>query len=96
MIPESFELGVCYAFDSYCKRTLKNEAINAHKALNRRKKRILNFSDLALDEEYLFINPDPIDILSEYRINELWISNELLKAVIENLPEHLQQIINLY
>lgn len=58
MIPESFELGVCYAFDSYCKRTLKNEAINAHKALNRRKKRILNFSDLALDEEYLFINPD--------------------------------------
>ena len=38
MIPESFELGVCYAFDSYCKRTLKNEAINAHKAPNRRKK----------------------------------------------------------
>ena len=96
MIPGTFEIDVCYAFDSYCKRTLKNEAINAHKAMNRRKKRILNFSDLALDEEYLFINPDPIDILSEYRINELWISNELLKAVIENLPEHLQQIINLY
>lgn len=96
MIPGTFELGVCYVFDSYCKRTLKNEAINAHKAMNRRKKRILNFSDLALDEEYLFINPDPMDVLSEYRINGLWITNELLKAVIQNLPEHLKQIINLY
>ena len=96
MIPGTFELGVCYVFDSYCKRTLKNEAINAHKAMNRRKKRILNFSDLALDEEYLFINPDPMDVLSEYRINGLWITNELLKAVIQNLPEPLKQIINLY
>jgi RNA polymerase sigma factor (sigma-70 family) len=96
MIPGTFEIDVCYAFDSYCKRTLKNEAINAHKAMNRRKKRILNFSDLALDEEYLFINPDPMDVLSEYRINGLWITNELLKAVIQNLPEPLKQIINLY
>ena len=96
MIPGTFEIDVCYAFDSYCKRTLKNEAINAHKAMNRRKNRILNFSDLALDEEYLFINPDPMDVLSEYRINGLWITNELLKAVIQNLPEPLKQIINLY
>lgn len=96
MMPENNELEVRFAFNSYCRRTLKNEAINAHQTLNRQKQLIQSFSDLAVDEEYLCINRDPFDVIPEYLIDGIWISDELLKAGINKLPAHLKQIIHLY
>lgn len=93
---ESNELVVCFAFNSYYIRTLKNEAINAHQSMNRRKEHILNFSDLSVDEEYILINHEYIDVIPEYYINGSTISVEQLKNGIEILPEHEREIINLY
>ena len=90
------ELEVRFAFDSFCKRTLKNEAINAHKSMNRRKQRILNFSDLSIDEEYLLINHETMDVMPEYYIDGFRITIELLKNGINILPENQREIINLY
>jgi len=95
-MPTTKELEVCIAFDSYCKRTLENETINAHQSMNRRKQRILNFSDLSIDEEYLLINHETMDVVPEYHINGYRITIELLKNGIDILPENQREIINLY
>ena len=39
------------AFNGFCKRTLKHEAINAHKQTKRQQLREVTFSDLAPHEE---------------------------------------------
>ena len=39
------------AFNGFCKRTLKNEAINAHREIKRRQLQEVSFSDLTPQEE---------------------------------------------
>lgn len=39
------------AFNGFCKRTLKNEAINAHGEIKRRQLQEVSFSDLTPQEE---------------------------------------------
>ena len=45
-------------FNNFCKKLLRNEAINALVALQRRKKAILNFSDINFDEEVMACGDD--------------------------------------
>ena len=96
MVPESRQLEVCLAFDTYCKRTLRIEAINAHKSINRRKQIILNFSDLPVEEEYLFVNDGTLEPEADHLISGKLISNQLLTASINKLPDQLRRIIHLY
>jgi len=96
VVPESCQLEVCLAFDTYCKRTLRNEAINAHKSINRRKQIILNFSDLPVEEEYLFVNDGTLEPEADHLISGKLISNQLLTASINKLPDQLRRIIHLY
>ena len=96
MVPESRQLEVCLVFDTYCKRTLRNEAINAHKSINRRKQIILNFSDLPVEEEYLFVKDGTLEPEADHLITGKLISNQLLTAGINKLPEQLRRIIHLY
>ena len=44
--PERSEWQIRCAFNGFCKRTLKNESINAHKELKKRQSHEINFSDL--------------------------------------------------
>lgn len=53
MMPVLDELELRRAFNSFCKKLLRNEAINALVALQRRKNTILNFSDINFDEEVM-------------------------------------------
>ena len=76
MISEQHKLEVQLAFNAYCRKTLKNEATNAHKIMNRRKQRILNFSDLPYDEEFLFARDEFFDPQEDYNINGNWITNK--------------------
>ena len=49
--PERTEWQIRCAFNGFCKRTLKNESINAHKDLRKRQAHEINFSDLTPKEE---------------------------------------------
>ncbi len=44
--PERTEWQIRCAFNGFCKRTLKNESINAHKEIRKRQAHEINFSDL--------------------------------------------------
>lgn len=96
MMPETKELEICFAFDAYCRRTLKNEAINAHKQINRQKERILNFSDLPIDLEYLIATDGSVINLTDHLIQGKCITNEQLTDAIHNLPEYMKRVITLY
>ena len=47
------------AFNGFCKRTLKNEAINAHRDRSRQQLREVSFSDLSPQEEKQLYTYDP-------------------------------------
>ena len=49
--PERTEWQIRCTFNGFCKRTLKNESINAHKDLRKRQTHEINFSDLTPKEE---------------------------------------------
>lgn len=96
MIPEQHKLEVQLAFNAYCRKTLKNEASNAHKIMNRRKQRILNFSDLPFDEEFLFSRDELFDTQEDFNINGNWITNKLLTSAINRLSDAYRKVIELY
>ena len=96
MISEQHKLEVQLAFNAYCRKTLKNEATNAHKIMNRRKQRILNFSDLPYDEEFLFSRDEFFDLQEDFNINGKWITNELLTSAINRLSDAYRKVIELY
>ena len=49
--PERTEWQIRCAFNGFCKRTLKNESINAHKELKKRQAHEISFPDLTPKEE---------------------------------------------
>ena len=49
--PERTEWQIRCAFNGFCKRTLKNERINAHKEIRKRQAHEISFSDLTPKEE---------------------------------------------
>ena len=68
-MPVLDELELQRAFNSFCKKLLRNEAINAIVALQRRKNTVLNFSDINFDEEVMVGSYDrTIDPDTEYLV----------------------------
>lgn len=51
MQPDRFEYQKQCAFQSFCKRSLRNEAANAHKEIKRRRAKEVSFSDLTPQEQ---------------------------------------------
>ena len=49
--PERTEWQIRCAFNGFCKRTLKNESINAHRDIRKRQEHEINFSGLTPKEE---------------------------------------------
>ena len=51
MQPNRLEFQKQCAFQSFCKRALRNEAVNAHKEIKRRRAKEVSFSDLTPQEQ---------------------------------------------
>ena len=94
MMPVLDELELQRAFNSFCKKLLRNEAINAIVALQRRKNTVLNFSDINFDEEVMVGSYDrTIDPDTEYLVQGRKISNAQLIKANNQLAEPYRKVI---
>ena len=95
--PERTEWQIRCAFNGFCKRTLKNESINAHKEL---RKRQINFSDLTPKEENQLYACE--DFFAEDKEEQTFfaggkeLSAKLIADAIHNLPEEKRRAVLLY
>lgn len=97
MVPEIDELELRRAFNSFCRKVLRNEAINAHVASERRKNIILNFSDINFNEEVMAGSGDlSFDLDTEYAVKGRSISNAQLTEAINRLAAPYKKVIELY
>lgn len=98
--PERTEWQIRCAFNGFCKRTLKNESINAHKELRKRQAHEINFSDLTLKEENQLYTCE--DFFAEDKEEQTFfaggkeLSAKLIADAIHNLPEEKRRAVLLY
>ena len=88
------------AFNGYCKRALKREAMNAHRDTKYRQLREITFSDLSPEEE------NHLHICDNYFANDeaeqsfvvggKEITAELLAEALHSLPEEKRETVLLY
>ena len=97
--PNRLEWQTRCEFNAYCKRTLRNELIDACRESRSRQKHEVNFSDLAPHEEKQLYTVD------RYFVNEdedafcaggLKITAKLLAEAMRSLPEEKRQAVLLY
>ena len=88
------------AFNSFCKRTLKNEAINSHKDTRRHQLREVCFSDLSLQEENQLFNYDNYfaddEAENSFCVAGKEITAKLLSEALRSLPEEKRDAVLLY
>ena len=98
--PEITEWQIRCAFNSFCKRTLKNESINAHKELRKRQAHEINFSDLTPKEENQLYTCE--DFFTEDKEEQTFfaggkeLSANLIADAIHSLPEEKRKAVLLY
>ena len=98
--PERTEWQIRCAFNGFCKRTLKNESINAHRDLKKRQAHEINFSDLTLKEENQLYTCE--DFFAEDKEEQTFfaggkeLSAKLIADAIHNLPEEKRRAVLLY
>ena len=88
------------AFNGFCKRALKNEAMNAHRDTKQRQLREITFSDLSPEEENrLFVcdeyfADDEAD--QSFVIGGKEITAKLLAEALHSLPDEKRETVLLY
>ena len=98
--PERTEWQIRCAFNGFCKRTLKNESINAHKELKKRQAHEINFSDLTPKEENQLYACE--DFFAEDKEEQTFfaggkeLSAKLIADAIHNLSEEKRRAVLLY
>lgn len=95
----SHELHKQHAFDSFCKKVLKNEARNYYVEVKRQRERESLFSELSAQEmERLFMLDEYPSEQSIFSVLEydVAIKSELLADALTALPEQKRDIILLY
>lgn len=100
MNPARFEWQTRCEFNAYCKRTLRNELIDASRERKRRQRREVTFSDLTPHEEKqlytvdkYFVNEDKEEA---FCVGDLKITTKLLAEALHSLPEDKRQAVLLY
>ena len=98
--PERGQWQIRCAFNAYCKRTLKNEAVNAQRDVARQQMRRVSFSDLTPQEE------NQLAVCDEYFTDDeaeqsffvagREIPIQLLADALRSLPEEKRSAILLY
>ena len=98
--PERSEWQIRCAFNGFCKRTLKNESINAHKELRKRQAHEINFSDLTPKEENQLYTCE--DFFAEDKEEQTFFAGgkewdaKLIADAIHSLPEEKRRAVLLY
>ena len=84
------------AFDSFCKKVMKNEAKNYHVQMKRQREREVSFSDLS-EEEFNQLYTEDQYFVTEQIFNVLGrdviVSDETIAEALQNLPERKRDII---
>ena len=97
--PARFEWQTRCEFNAYCKRTLRNELIDACRERKSRKRHEVSFADLTPQEEKQLYTVD------RYFVNEdeeafcaggLKITAKLLAEALHSLPDEKRQAVLLY
>lgn len=102
MEPNRLEHQKQCAFQSFCKRTLRNEAANAHKEIKRRRAREVNFSDLSLHEQQQLYACDTYfqggceNSESGYYAAGKKITAKLIAEALRTLPDEKRKAVLLY
>ncbi len=84
------------AFNGFCKRTLKHEAINAHEQLKRQQKRNVTFSDLTPQEEnqlYSLDNYFENEDAKAFQVGGMKITPKLIADALHSLPEDKRKAV---
>lgn len=88
------------AFNGFCKRTLKNEAINAHRDTKRQQLREVSFSDLSPQEEKQLYTYDTYfaddEAEKSFCVAGKEITAKLLAEALRSLPEEKRDAVLLY
>lgn len=88
------------AFNGFCKRTLKNEAINAHRDTRRRQIREVSFSELTPQEENQLYTYDTYFANDEaeksFCVAGKEITAKLLADALHSLPDEKREAVLLY
>ena len=87
------------AFNGFCKRTLKNEAINAHKQTKRQQLKEVPFSDLTPHEENQLYTLDTYfenEDAEAFNVGGKKITPKLLSDALHSLPEDKRKAVLLY
>ena len=98
--PERTEWQIRCAFNGFCKRTLKNESINAHKELRKRQAHEISFSDLTPKEKNQLYTCE--DFFAEDKEEQTFfaggkeLSAKLIADAIHSLPEEKRRAVLLY
>lgn len=87
------------AFNGFCKRTLKHEAINAHKQTKRQQLREVTFSDLTPHDENQLYTLDTYfenKAAKAFTVGGKKITPKLLADALHSLPEDKRNAVLLY
>lgn len=88
------------AFNGFCKRALKNEALNAHREIKRQQLREVTFSDLTPQEENQLYTHDRYFAESEdeqsFCVGGKEITAKLLAEALHSLPDEKRNAVLLY
>lgn len=88
------------AFNGYCRRALKNEAINAHRDTKRHQLREVTFSDLTPHEENQLFTHDRYfaddEAEQSFCVAGKEITAKLLAEALHSLPEEKRYAVLLY
>lgn len=98
--PTRTEWEIRCAFNGFCKRALKNEAINAHKETKRQQIREVTFSDLSPQEEKQLYTYDSYfaddEAEASFCVAGKEITAKLLAEALHSLPEEKREAVLLY
>jgi len=96
MNPTSHEQDKRYAFNSFCKQVLKNEARNCYDEIKRRRDKEVSFSELSEQEleqlstvDKYFATEQIFSVLG----HDVIVNDELIAEALRNLPEQKRDII---
>lgn len=99
MEPTRTQWQVRCAFNSFCKRVLKNEAINAHNQRRQRQLREMTFSDLTPQDENQLYTLDKQYEGEETQVFQVAgkeITPKFLAKAMSTLPDEKRTVILLY
>lgn len=85
-----------HAFDSFCKKTLKNEARNAYIDFNRTRAKEVSFSELSKSElDQLFTTDTHFETEHSFRVldYDVVVTNDLVVMLLEQLPKKKRDIM---